>query len=70
MKTEIGQTIKIKEGLYTVIRPHNQDGMFIARAAMMGYFITSFKMSFVEQDGILIQEDQIQLRNGVIIERR
>ena len=68
MKNRIGKSIKIKEGMYPVVAPSNYTQMLLAQWASGGYYITSFKMFFPEQEGIIIIEDRVQLKDGAVIE--
>ena len=68
MKNRIGESIKIKEGMYSVVAPSSYTQMLLAQWASDGYYITSFKMFFPEQEGIIIIEGRIQLKNGAVIE--
>ena len=67
---EIGERIKIEAGSYEVVKPDKDASMFVARSAQMGFFITSFKMEFVEQEGMVIEEGNgwhVELAGGTII---
>ena len=67
---EIGERIKIEAGAYEVVKPDKDESMFIARSAQMGFLITSFKMEFVEQEGMVIEEGNgwlVQLAGNTII---
>ena len=67
-KNKIGEKIKIKAGLYEVVKPDRDATEFIARSAMMGYFVISFKMDFVEQEAMVIDENgRVMLAGGTII---
>lgn len=68
-KSKIGETIKIKEGLYGIVSGSPVTNNFIAGASMQGYFITSLRMKFAEQEGTFIDEEgKIVLSNGFVIQ--
>lgn len=64
---DIGKSIDIVEGLYTVVKPDKDTEMFLARCSMSGYNITSFKMNFGKQTGIYIGNGRVMLAGGVVI---
>lgn len=65
---KIGDHIVITDGLYTVVKPNEEVIKFISQCAFSGYFITSFKMNFPEQEGVYIGNNRMQLTNGVVIQ--
>lgn len=64
---EIGERIKIETGLHEVVKPDRDAQEFLARAAMMGFYITSFKMDFIEQEAMVVEEGRAMLAGGTII---
>ena len=68
MNNKIGESIKIKEGVYAVVAPSSYTQILLAQWASGGYYITSFKMFFHEQEGIVVIEGRVQLKDGAIIE--
>ena len=65
---KIGEKIKIKAGLYRVVKGNEDSNKFLAFCSMRGYLITSFKMAFGEQEGIYVEKNRVLVKDGIIIE--